>query len=278
LLLQSNSQGSRLWAIGRGVGWVKTRVPSPIYRGLRLGWRHFSGAVDQLGLRRLAWRWRLSTEIAHWDEWMRTGGLNDHEDFARRIMPDRPLQEHLRRLLPVETRDNTFRVLDVGAGPLTTVGKVCDGRKLDLICIDPLARVYDAMLEANGVAPPVRTAYGEAERVAEMFAENSFDLVHAFNSLDHAHDPIRAIRSAVRIVKPGGFVYLWHWLNEGQREHYGGLHQWNFGTSDNSFTITSNAGRTTNISDLLRDIADVTCEIESGRWLTVYIRKRSTDL
>lgn len=267
------AQSTRLWAIGRGVGWVKTRVPAPLYRGIRLGWRQIAGTADHLGLRRLAWRWRLSTEVAHWDEWLRTRGLNDPDDFARRTDPELPVQQYIRELLPPLLETEVCRILDIGAGPLTTVGKVYQGHKIELVCIDPLASVYDAILAATGVAPPVRTTYGEAETVGEMFAENTFDLVHAFNSLDHAHDPVTAIKAAVRIVKPGCYVYLWHWLNEGEREHYGGLHQWNFGTSGNSFIITSNTHEATDINRVLRDKATVTHIVNESRWITVHIRK-----
>jgi ubiquinone/menaquinone biosynthesis C-methylase UbiE len=104
----------------------------------------------------------------------------------------------------------------------------------------------------------VRTKYGEAEQVAEMYADGSFDLVHAANSLDHSHDPVAAIKAAARVVKPGGHVFLEHILNEGAREGYGGLHQWNFGVEADSFTIASSAGQKTNMAKEFAGVADVT--------------------
>jgi SAM-dependent methyltransferase len=213
--------------------------------------------LDRLGFRRLAWRWRLPTEVGHWDIWLRTRGMSDPGDFARRITPDQPLQEHLKKLLPA-SKGEAYRILDIGAGPLTTVGKVCDGRKIELLAIDPLASVYDMLLEKNGITPPVRTKYGEAEQIAEMYADGSFDLVHAANSLDHAHDPVAAIKAAARVVRPGGHVFLEHILNEGDREGYGGLHQWNFGVEDDSFTIASSSGQKTNMAKEFAGIANVT--------------------
>jgi SAM-dependent methyltransferase len=277
----NDSQVVRLLVTGRMVGWAKARVPVPLYHGIRLGWHQLTGAIDRIGLRRLAWRWRLPTEVAHWDIWLRSRGMSDPaqfaldpSEFARRTMPDQPLQEHLRKLLPAESNGRTYRVLDIGAGPLTTVGKVCDRRTLDLVCIDPLASTYDALLEAIGVTPPVRTEYGEAERVAEMYPENSFDLVHAVNSLDHAHDPVAAIKAAVRVVKPGGYVYLAHHVNEGERERYGGLHQWNFGSQGDLFTITSKTGQVTNMTEALAGVAHVSHQIlHSGIIIAAQILK-----
>ena len=268
-------------ALGRVVNSVKARTPKPIYRCVRLGWHQLTSTLDQFGLRRLAWRWRLPTEIGHWDTWLRTRGMEDPADFARRIAPDQPLQEHLKKLLP-QSNGRPYRILDVGAGPLTTVGKVYDGSKIDLLAIDPLASVYDTLLEKNGITPPVRTKYGEAEQVADMYPVDSFDLVHAANSLDHAHDPVAAIKAAARLVRPGGHVFLEHILNEGDREHYGGLHQWNFGVEGDSFKITSKAGQTTDMTKELADVADVahsTYEIGDPRTggiltvLTVKIRR-----
>jgi ubiquinone/menaquinone biosynthesis C-methylase UbiE len=41
-----------------------------------------------------------------------------------------------------------------------------------------------------------------------MYADASFDLVPAANSLDHAHDPVAAIKAAARVVRPGGTYFL----------------------------------------------------------------------
>jgi SAM-dependent methyltransferase len=244
-------------AFGRIVNSVKARTPKPVYRCVRLGWHQLTSTLDQFGLRRLAWRWRLPTEIGHWDTWLSTRGMEDPADFARRIAPDQPLQEHLKKLLP-QSNGRPYRILDIGAGPLTTVGKVYDGSRIDLLAIDPLAQVYDMLLEKNGIMPPVRTKFGEAEQVAEMYADASFDLVHAANSLDHAHDPVAAIKAAARVVRPGGHVSLEHILNEGAREGYGGLHQWNFGVEGDSFTIASSSGQKTDMAKEFAGVANVT--------------------
>jgi SAM-dependent methyltransferase len=246
--------------IGRAVNSVKARTPKPIYRWVRLAWHQLTTMLDRFGFRRLAWRWRLPTEVGHWDIWLRTRGMSDPGDFARRIEPDQPLQEHLTKLLP-QPNGRPYRILDIGAGPLTTVGKVCNGSRIELLAIDPLASVYDALLEKNGITPPVRTKYGEAEQIAEMYEDGSFDLVHAANSLDHAHDPVAAIKAAARVVRPGGHVFLEHILNEGAREGYGGLHQWNFGVEGDSFTIASSAGQKTNMAKELADVAKITHSI-----------------
>jgi len=105
----SGSRVARLMAVGRVVGWAKAQVPLPLYRGIRLAWHELTGTADRIGLRRMAWRWRLPTEVSHWENWLRSGGRSDTAEFARdpfeftrRLMPDLPLQQHLQNLLPKE--------------------------------------------------------------------------------------------------------------------------------------------------------------------------------
>lgn len=258
---KSDFRWERQLALGRMVNRI--HASAPLYRTLRLGWRALTSVAGRFGLRRLAWRCRLPTEVAHWDVWLRSRGANDPAEFERRVSSDLPLQEYLRTLLP-QSDGHAYRILDIGAGPLSSVGKTVQGRKVDLVPIDPLAPVYNALLEANGITPPVRTEYGEGEQIAQIYPENSFDLVHASNSLDHVHDPLKAIKAALRVVRPDGFVYLAHTVNEGAREGYGGLHQWNFALEDGSFTITSKTGQKTNVTEALANLARLSPSIREG--------------
>src|SRR5438105_3180141 len=139
---------NRHLVFGRVWNRIKAQAPKPLYRPVRSGWHKLTTTLDQLGLRRLDWRWRLPTEAGHWEIWLSSRGRGDPDEFARRIALGLPLQEHLIRLLPASGA-RTYRILAIGAGPLTTVGKVCRGRAVDLVCIDPLAHVYDALLSAN---------------------------------------------------------------------------------------------------------------------------------
>ena len=138
--MSNNFSRNRELVFGRVVNHMKAQAPKPLYRPVRSGWHKLTATLDQFGLHRLAWRWRLPTEVGHWEIWLSSRGMGDPDDFARRIAPDLPLQDHLTRLLP-ESGERTYRILDIGAGPLTTVGKVCSGRTVDLVCIDPLAHV-----------------------------------------------------------------------------------------------------------------------------------------
>ena len=49
---------------------------------------------------------------------------------------------------------------------------------------------------------------GDANRIHEYFPENTFDFVHASQCLEHMHDPVEALKSWMKILKPGGYVVV----------------------------------------------------------------------
>ncbi len=70
-------------------------------------------------------------------------------------------QEIIRRIASGTDR---IRILDVGAGPLTVLGKRLTGVQIDITAVDPLAGDYGTLLQRHGIAPPIRTQWCEGER------------------------------------------------------------------------------------------------------------------
>jgi SAM-dependent methyltransferase len=172
------------------------------------------------------WAGALDDEMAFWREWMSTQGSKWPDDFRFRLDPESVIQTSIsEHLTGVASR---VRLLDVGAGPLTVVGKRWPGHDLELTAVDALADKYDALLEEFKITPPVRTRRCDTELLSEAFAPESFDVAYALNTLDHSYQPLDAIRQMVAVVKPGGIVLLQHHPNEAENEDYTGLHQWNF--------------------------------------------------
>ena len=159
------------------------------------------------------WTKALSDESAFWQAWFETKGGQWPDDYAKRVDPELPLQPELRELLEAP-EGSTVRVLDVGAGPLTMLGKVWPGRIVDLVAVDPLARQYDEIMEKVGVTPLVRTQAADGEKLSDVFPAASFDLVHARNCLDHSYDPVLCLKQMFALVKPGGHVVTTHFNNE----------------------------------------------------------------
>lgn len=192
--------------------------------------------MRRLGLLQTDWASSLPDEVQFWRKAL-SDPLADWipEEFSQRTDPVLPLQQDLRQLLG-EDCGPIVRILDVGAGPLTRLGKVWEGKTLEIVATDPLAPEYDRILTEIGLDPLVRTIAVQGELIAEHFDAGSFDLAYASNSLDHAKDPVEVIRQMGLVIKTGGHLYLWHFVNCGIGERYQGLHQWNFsGSADDLF-------------------------------------------
>jgi len=219
-------------------------------------------------LRRLGWLkgdWRsaLSEETRFWETALRQQGRYWlPEEYQQRTDPDSELQDYLKALLPLPP-NSRVRILDVGAGPLTSLGKRWEGRQVEIVTIDPLAAEYKLLLEKLAIRPPVPTTFGHGERLLEQFEENEFDLAYASNALDHSQDPLAAIEQMIAVVKPLRYVYLWHFANEGIAEAYGGLHQWNFQIQKGDFLI-DDGRRALSLTKEFNGIADLACETQTA--------------
>jgi len=96
---------------------------------------------------------------------------------------------------------STIRILDVGAGPLTCLGKVWQGRKVEIIPVDALAREYTILLKLCRVTAPIKTTFAQAENLTLKYPRNYFDLVHARNSIDHTFNPFLAIKQMIDVAE-----------------------------------------------------------------------------
>ena len=232
------------------------------------------------------WSHQIEEEVEFWREFlMRKGEPNYANGFRFRTDPDSPLQP-----LVTETLDmppgSTVRILDVGAGPLTWLGKVWEGHSVEITATDALSEHYNSLLAEVGLIPLVRTIKADAERLTEVVSAGYFDLAHSRNALDHCYDPLEAIRQMAQAVKPGGKVLLQHVPNEGETQDYHGLHQWNFCAREGQFLIWNNRGHI-NVGRRLADLVEVVrveqieqIELEDltgGKrpWLVVVLRRRT---
>jgi SAM-dependent methyltransferase len=208
------------------------------------------------------WRFRLvglGAELFFWWRWLGTRGLRWPEEFERRLDPQRPLLDHVAAYVR-RIEAQPVRILDVGAGPVTCLGYRLEGKALEIAAVDVLARAYARLWPRDLPAPPVRTEYADAERLTDRFSPDSFDVVYAQNSLDHAAHPEVAIGQMLQVAKPGGYVVLMHARDEAVNEGYAGLHQWNFTERGGDFVVW-NAARTINIAEMLRDSGAVRAEL-----------------
>ncbi|RWZ61207.1 methyltransferase domain-containing protein [Labedella populi] len=98
-------------------------------------------------------------------------------------------------------------VLDVGSGPGTiTVDlarRVGPGRVVGLDSVPDVVATASELASAEGVSN-VEFVTGDA--YALDFPDDSFDVVHAHQVLQHLADPVAALREMRRVARPGGIV------------------------------------------------------------------------
>lgn len=256
---------------------LKHLIPATIRRWLFWRQANFFAVVKKcghaLGIGKLTWKMSRPSEIKFWDRYLQTRGKScDAEaEFAFRTSPDSEFQPWLREW--ITTGAPELRALDVGAGPLTWIGKTWPGRNVSISAIDPLAESYHQLMARYGIVPPVRTETGEGEQIVERFGREVFDLVFARNSLDHSFDAIRAVKSIVEVTKPGGVIFLWHYPDEGEGSAYQGLHQWNF-RLDKRELLVWRPNETLNVNQFFADrLGVLRCELRDGMIQAVF-RKR----
>jgi ubiquinone/menaquinone biosynthesis C-methylase UbiE len=96
-------------------------------------------------------------------------------------------------------------LLDVGCGPgnitLDLATRVAPGPALG---IDAAADAIAAATEAN--TEPERVTFAVGDVYALDAADDTYDVVHAHQVLQHLSDPVAALREMRRVTRPGGIV------------------------------------------------------------------------
>lgn len=129
----------------------------------------------------------------------------DHSTSVLRTHTWRTAANSAGYLIPHLRRDMT--ILDVGCGPgsitIDLARLVAPGHVTGIEYVPGPLEKARALAASQGVTN-VSFEVGDAHYLP--FANESFDVVHAHQVLQHIADPVRALREMRRVVKPGGFV------------------------------------------------------------------------
>ena len=218
-----------------------------------------------------AWHASIAGEVRFWRDWLATKGARYPGSYDRAFDANLELQPAIAELIAAPD-GATVRLLDVGAGPLTFLGRTHPTWTLELTAVDALGAQYSELLDEAHLVPPVRTQTGESERLSEQFAADSYDLVTARNTLDHSYDPVRAISEMVTCAKPGSPIVLVHHSNTAEKEKYHGMHQWNFELVDRTLNVWR-PGQRTDVGEALGDRASFERSWVDGTWEHIVFRK-----
>ncbi len=100
-----------------------------------------------------------------------------------------------------------LRVLDVGCGPGTITADiaalVAPGR---VTAVDRSRDVLEHAAEAAAERGVDNVGFALADVHSLDFPDDSFDVVHAHQVLQHVGDPVQALREMRRVCRPGGVV------------------------------------------------------------------------
>lgn len=186
------------------------------------------------------WEEQLPEEVGYWRRWLE-GNTEYAEDRAYRLSSHRPFPWWAKPL--IRGNPDHVRILDVGAGPLTALGDVWDGKQVSIMPIDPWAEAYSQLMDEYSVTPPIRTILGSGLELAEMFGESSFDFVYASDSLDKTEDPVICYQQIMAVLKPGASAVTYHEANKGERHHYESVYMWNFSIKENRLLAWNHQGQ-----------------------------------
>jgi len=118
---------------------------------------------------------------------------------------------------------SSVRIAEVGAGPICTIGNEYDGHvEVEVIASDILANEYGKLWHEHKAVPIIPVEYANIESL--HYEDESFDIVHCVNAIDHTQNAREALSELERICKKGGWVYLRH--SENQKSRFGGHHFW----------------------------------------------------
>jgi SAM-dependent methyltransferase len=219
------------------------------------------------------WREGLPEEIGFWERVLPDRVATD-PGYRLRADPKAPMRDPLVKFLISQIPDESVSVIDVGAGPLTALGKTYPGKTLRITATDPLAAEYVRIMQEAGIEPPVPPIACRGEDLLDRFRPGSFDIAFARNARDHCIDPVRVITNMVQLVKEGRFVVLRHLRRVAQLNLYRGLHQWNFDIERGAFVISRPGREKLHMDRVLGATAAIEC-FEEGAWVVCLLTRKT---
>lgn len=99
-------------------------------------------------------------------------------------------------------------VLDVGCGPGSITVELAErvGAEGSVLGIDNAATAIEVARRDHGAAQHGNLRYETGDVTALDQPDDSFDVAHAHQVLQHLADPVAALREMARVVRPGGLV------------------------------------------------------------------------
>lgn len=218
------------------------------------------------------WQREIPSEIFYWEYLIKTKKDWYTENFAERINPNATLQDILLKYIDKSQAKN--KILDVGAGPLTSINKKNKYVEVEIYPIDPLADEYYKILKKYNIQPLVRTQQSNGEKLTDKFNENTFDISYSSNAIDHSYNPIKFIEQMIKVTKKKHFIILQIIEKEGGNENWSGLHQWNLFVNKKILWLQGKKARKINIIKKFKNTTQLVQLTKKKQWITAVFKKK----
>lgn len=168
-------------------------MPKPTPTEIGRGYDSFADLLDQL--------WGVNLHHGYWDGTSDDASL---EDATNR------LTDKLSGLLNIQPGD---RLLDLGCGIGEPAIRLATAYDIDIVGVSISERqVRRANDRAASAGLASRLAFQLADAMDLPFADESFDIVWALESLHHMPDRWHVLRQVARVLRPGGWVAIGDFL------------------------------------------------------------------
>lgn len=142
-----------------------------------------------------------------------------------------------------------LETLEIGSGPNSNLSYWIDKKLINVTAIDPLADIYKKMMKKLNYTYPIVPIKLKGEELLNNFRKESFHIVFAQNSLDHAEDPFKCFKNGYHLLKKGGFFFVCSNIKEGSRKSWTGMHKYDIYVENNELLLKNQKGEVFNFID-----------------------------
>lgn len=190
---------------------------------------------------------------------VQTGAEKEVDHYSRKFLRklgqfNKPMQlpHYFEHLIGDKKR---VRIAELGAGAINTIGQYWPGVEVEILASDVLWPEYEKLWAQTKDVPVTKIEYADMENLP--YPDESFDIVHCCNALDHTKNAQKALQEMKRICKPGGVVYIL--CAEDQKRRFSGMHEWNARMEDgDSFVMKDGSTGDFYIRDILEGAEEYT--------------------
>jgi len=154
-------------------------------------------------------------------------------------------------VVKLKTRFNVglLETLEIGSGPNSNLSYWVDKKLIIVTAIDPLADKYKKIMKKLNYRYPITPIKMKGEDLLKNFDKESFHIIFAQNSLDHAEDPLKCFKNGYFLLKKGGLMFVCTNIKEGTRKNWAGMHKFDIFMKNQELFLGNRYGQIFNLID-----------------------------